>query len=297
MPADQRAAVVKLLREASIEVSGHDLTAASKLKPWLRPGADVYVKFVPGGSYRQSVEVAAAVRRAGFNPIPHVAARSMRDRAELVDFLKRLGGEAAVERVLVIAGDVPKPVGSFASSLDVIRTELLQENGIRSVGIAGHPEGHPLIQQFALWEALKEKVELARAAGLDLSIVTQFCFEAAPILDWLKMARASGIDVPVRIGIAGPAGIATLLKFAVRCGIGNSLRALSNRPSAFGRLLTDNAPDELVRELAERLPQSPGPLPGLHFFPFGGVAKTGRWLAAALKAEASYISLASSGGR
>lgn len=297
MPADQRAVIVKLLREASVEVSGHDVTVAGKLSPWLRPGADVYVNFVPGHSYRQSAEVAAVVRRAGFTPIPHVAARSMRDRAELSDFLKRLGGEAAVERVLVIGGDVLKPVGSYASSLDVIRTGLLQENGIRSVAVAGHPEGHPFIQQFALWEALKEKVELTRATGLDLSIVTQFCFEAAPILDWLKMARASGIDVPVRIGIAGPAGIATLLKFAVRCGIGNSLRALSNRPQAFGRLLTDNAPDELVRALAERLPQSPGLLPGLHFFPFGGVAKTGRWLARALKAEASYISLASSAQR
>jgi methylenetetrahydrofolate reductase (NADPH) len=296
MPAAQRAVIVKLLREASVEVSGHDLTAAAKLSPWLRPGADVYVNFVSGGSYRQSAEVAAAVRRAGFTPIPHVAARGIRDRAELADFLKRLGGEAAVDRVLVVAGDVLKPVGSFASSLDIIRTGLLQESGIRSVGVAGHPEGHPLIQQFALWEALKEKVALARAAGLDLSIVTQFCFEADPIVDWLKMARASGIDAPVRVGIAGPAGIATLVKFAVSCGIGNSLRTLSNRPQALGRLLTDNAPDELVRALAERLPQSPGPLPSLHFFPFGGVAKTGRWLATALKAEANYISLASSGG-
>jgi methylenetetrahydrofolate reductase (NADH) len=297
MSADQRAVIVKLLREASVEVSGHDLMVAGKLSPWLRPGADVYVNFVPGGSYRQSAEVAAAVRRAGFTPIPHLAARSIRDHAELANFLKRLGAEAAVDRMLLIGGDVLEPVGSFASSLDIIRTGLLQENGIRSVGVAGHPEGHPLIQQFALWEALKEKVELARAAGLELSIVTQFCFEAGPILDWLKMARASGINVPVRVGVAGPAGIATLLKFAVRCGIGNSLRALSNRPTAFGRLLTDNAPDELVRALAGPLTQTPGPLPGLHFFPFGGVAKTGRWLARALKAEASYISLASSGGR
>jgi methylenetetrahydrofolate reductase (NADPH) len=297
MPADQRAVIVKLLREASVEISGHDVTAAGKLVPWLRPGADVYVNFVPGGSYRQSTEVAAAVRRAGFTPIPHVAARSLRDRAELADFLKRLVGEAAVDRVLIIGGDVIEPVGSFTSSLDVIRNGLLQENGIRSIRVAGHPEGHPQIQQFALWEALKEKAELARAAGLELSIVTQFCFEAQPILDWLKMARASGIDVPVRIGIAGPAGIATLLKFAVRCGIGNSLRALSNRPSAFGRLLADNAPDDLVRALAERLPQLAGPLPGLHFFPFGGVAKTGKWLAGALKAEASYLSLAASAQR
>src|ERR1700693_3819594 len=142
MPADQRAVIVKLLREASVEVSGHDVTVAGKLSPWLRPGADVYVNFVPGHSYRQSAEVAAVVRRAGFTPIPHVAARSMRDRAELSDFLKRLSGEAAVERVLVIGGDVLKPVGFYASSLDVIRTGLLQENGIRSVAVAGHPEGH-----------------------------------------------------------------------------------------------------------------------------------------------------------
>ena len=110
MPAAQRAVIVKLLREASVEVSGHDLTAAAKLSPWLRPGADVYVNFVPGGSYRQSAEVAAAVRRSGFTPIPHVAARGIRDHAELADFLKRLGGEAAVDRVLVVAGDVLKPL-------------------------------------------------------------------------------------------------------------------------------------------------------------------------------------------
>jgi methylenetetrahydrofolate reductase (NADH) len=295
MPADHRAVIVKLLREASIEVSGHDATVAGKLDPWLRPGADVYVNFVPGGSYRQSVEVASAVRRVGFTPIPHVAARSIHDRVELSDFLKRLRGEAAVERVLIIAGDVPAPAGSFTSSLDVIKTGLLQENGIRAADVAGHPEGHPQIQQFGLWDALKEKVEFARTAGLELSVVTQFCFEAGPILDWLKMARASGVDVPVRVGIAGPAGIATLLKFAVRCGIGNSLRALSNRPSVFGRLLTDNAPDELIHALAERLPAAPPLLPGLHFFPFGGVAKTGRWLAGALKTETNYLSLASGG--
>jgi len=268
-----------LLDDISLEVSSHDVSVVEKLKELYPADTCVFVPFIPGGDYRETVNVAIAVQRAGFRAVPHVAVRSLARAAELDDFLGRITGEAGIDHVLLIGGDPPAQVGPFGASIELIRHGNLTKFGIKNVALAGHPEGHPVMKGAAPIAVLREKVAAARAGGLAPMIVTQFAFEAEPIVAWLAQVRQAGIDVPVRIGIAGPASIATLMKFAVRCGVGNSLRALTKRPQSFGKLLTDNTPDALIDELAKALGGMPGPLPGLHLFPFGGVAKAAKWLA------------------
>ena len=145
------------------------------------------------------------------------------------------------------------------------------------MGFAGYPEGHHTLSPQALAAALHEKLRLARMQGLQGFVVTQFCFEAEPVLRWLKQLRAGGDAVPARIGIAGPASLRALLTFAMKCGIGTSLRVLLNQPQSIGRLLRDASPDELVQELAAGLRALHAAGVGLHLFPFGGLAKTGAW--------------------
>ncbi|HEX2216365.1 MAG TPA: methylenetetrahydrofolate reductase [Xanthobacteraceae bacterium] len=267
-----------LLRDASIETSSRDPTAAAQLADWFAPGTDVFINFVPGTDHRRLVDVAIAVRRAGFEPVPHLTARGVAGAAELSAVLTRLAGEAGVQKVLAIAGDVAVPRGPFGSTLEMVESGLLAAQGVKSVGFAGYPEGHHTQPREAVQEALAAKLAAARAQGLQGFIVTQFCFEAAPILAWLGAVRAAGVSVPIRIGVAGPASNRALLTFAMRCGIGTSLRVLLNQPQSIGRLLRDASPDGLIAELAAGLARlAPGERPRLHLFPFGGLAKTGAW--------------------
>lgn len=277
------ALLVDLLGRASVEITAGSARAIAALHDQFDPGTEVFVNFIPGGDWRVIADTAAAVRRAGFQPVPHIAARSIPDPAALAGFLARLSGEAAVDRVLVIAGDGARPAGPYTSSLDVIESGLLEANGIRAVGIAGHPEGHPAVDSATLDAALLAKRERAARAGLHLFVVTQFCFEAAPILEWLARVRKADFDVPVRIGVAGPATVATLVRFGMRCGIGNSLRSVRMRPNAVGRLLGKSGPEDLFADLGAGLAALPGHMvSGIHFFPFGGVVETGEFVARTL---------------
>jgi methylenetetrahydrofolate reductase (NADH) len=266
-----------LLPRASVEVSsrGHQLEA---LRDHFAPGIDVTITFLPGDNTRHNLETAIALRRLGFNPVPHIAAREITTRGALDDFLARARGEAGVTRILVVAGDVALPRGPFKSSLDIRDSGLIEAHGIRAVSIAGHPEGHPYLDaghalaNFASWR------DWGRSTGIEVGIVSQFCFEAAPILRWMKDLDAGGIDLPVIVGLAGPATPATLMKFALRCGIGNSMRAVRSQIGRFGRLLADTGPDDVVRGLREAPATATADVAGFHFFPFGGVRKTGHWL-------------------
>lgn len=275
---DMRVIKRALLEDVSMEVSPHDISVVEKLRGLYDAGTRVFVTFIPGGDYRDTVNVAIAVQKAGFRAVPHLAARSLKSNAELADFVSRVGG-AGVDHLLLIGGDPPKQEGPFAATIDVIRSGELARHGIRHVALAGHPEGHPVMKADEPIRVLVEKSAAAREHGLEPFIVTQFAFEAGPVAAWLRSVRDAGIDAPVRIGVAGPASITTLMKFAVRCGVGNSLRALTKRPQSFGKLLTDNTPDELITDLAQALEGIGGPAPALHLFPFGGAVKAGKWLA------------------
>ncbi|HEV2263471.1 MAG TPA: methylenetetrahydrofolate reductase [Stellaceae bacterium] len=274
----RRQRIAELLSGISIELSAREHGSEQLCCGFLAPGTPVYVNFAANDSYHAVVETTARLKRAGFCPVPHVAARYLTGPTQLDDFLARAVG-TGVDRVLVIAGDLDRPAGPFHSSLELIETGLLSKHGIRTVGIAGYPEGHPKIATATLDAALAAKLRRLQSDGIAPYIVTQFCFDAAPIVGWLARMRAAGIAVPAHVGLAGPASIATLAKFAMHCGIGNSLLALVGGQTSIARLLVESGPDKVIRALAAAEPTEID-IAGLHLFTFGGLVRTGKWLRA-----------------
>ena len=264
------------LSAASVEISSHGQQLPS-LQDNFDRGTDVTITFLPGDNYRRNVETASALRRAGYNPVPHIAAREMPSREALDDFLARARGEADVTRILVIAGDVAAAKGPYKSSLDVCHSGLIEAHGLQSVSIAGHPEGHPFFTPQNAFKSLASWRDWGGQAGIRVEVITQFCFESAPILQWIGELESQAGGVPVIVGLAGPATPATLMKFALRCGIGNSMRSLRGQIGRFGRLLTDTGPDDVIRGLQSAPETSKASIAGFHLFPFGGLHKAGVW--------------------
>jgi methylenetetrahydrofolate reductase (NADPH) len=265
-----------LARRSSIETSTRNLVEIDAYPSLLPRGTDVYVAWVPGSPYHHIVSVAKRLRLAGMNPVPHIAARQLANPDVTTDFLSRLRDEADVRRALIIAGDSEAQSGGYDSSTALLETGLLQAHGICSVGIAGYPEGHRKIPEAALMTALDRKIGYAGRHGIELFMVTQFCFEGQAILDWLGRLRARGVVLPVRVGVAGPATLRTLVNYGMRCGIGNSIRALGSQALSLTRLLAQHGPEKVVRRIAA--PAEEIGIAGLHLFPFGGFANSARWI-------------------
>jgi methylenetetrahydrofolate reductase (NADPH) len=267
----------KALANTSIEVSARGNHVAELIES-CEPGTEAFLTWLPGDDAKRQVSVATSIAQAGFHPVPHVAARSFVTHEALNDFLARAVGEAGISRILLIAGDQQQARGPFGSSLEVLETGALQKHGIRLIYVAGHPEGHPRVASDVMDEALRRKLAWARQNAIAMRVVTQFCFEPEPVIGWLRRVEGQ-IDVPVRIGIAGPASPATLLKFALRCGVGNSVRALQSQAGRFTRLLVETAPDEIVDGLVQAAArQQIRTMPEFHVFPFGGLRMAARWL-------------------
>jgi len=284
-PADLPS-LAPLLEDYSVEVSPTNKNIIASCAERLEPGTEVYLSWIPGADPFRMVGPACALRRAGLFPSPHIVARHLESAAQLDDLLSRFAGEAGVDRGLLVGGDRTKPLGPYDATLQVIQSGLLQRHKILRVGISGLPEGHPVISERVLDESMVAKMNLARQIGLQVHIVTQFCFEGEPIVAWLKRIRAMGVDLPVRIGLAGPAGIATLMKYALHCGVGNSIRALTKSP-LFGYLLFERDPEPVMRELLAAAPNGDSSAPpfgiaAMHFYTFGGLKKTVEWINTAL---------------
>ncbi|HXX27428.1 MAG TPA: hypothetical protein VEI99_03135 [Terriglobales bacterium] len=271
-----------MFRGYSIEVNPSHSKALDAALDRLDRGTEVFLPWIPGANPLDTIQPAARLQRAGLLPVPHVGARHLESSAQLERFATRLAGDAGVDRILIIGGDRTTPAGPYDSSLAVMQTAVFQKAGIGRMAIAGFPEGNPNISDAALDQALAAKLDFARSTGLRLSLVTQFCFKAEPIVDWLRRIRGRGIDHPIRIGLAGPASFVTLVRYAVRCGIGNSLHMLTDHPS-LAKLLTERGPEPIIRSIAEQAgPGKNSSLPfdiaGLHFFSFGGFEKTVDWI-------------------
>jgi methylenetetrahydrofolate reductase (NADPH) len=205
--------------------------------------------------------------------------RNFATARELDDFLARVG-DAGVRCVLVIAGDRDQPSGDFRSSIEVIDGGALQRHGIVEIGIAGYPDGHPRISEQDLERSLAEKIHVAETTGMAVHIVTQFCFDAPTILKWIGRLRDFGVEHPVRVGLPGPTNLATLLRYARRCGVRASAQGLARQAGLVRQLFAMSTPDVLVRAIAEaRAHKHLGEI-ALHFFSFGGLAQAARWAAA-----------------
>ena len=246
----------------------------------LRPGATVYVGSPPTRDPGEVVDTARLLHQAGFRPVPHIAACAIADRDRLEDLLHRLTSQADVDQVLVIGGSRVKPVGEFRSASQILETGLLEEFGIRRVGVAGYPEGHPEIPQEELLAALREKIAYGQRTGAEIHIVTQFCFDPGRVVSWEKHIRSKLGSIPVHVGIAGPASFASLVKYARICGIGQSVRFLTRGASALHKLPVFS-PDYFLAAIAEHKALDPRcAIEKAHFYSFGGTARTARWLAA-----------------
>lgn len=268
-----------LLDDHSIEITSKDIGALADAVGVLPAGASVSITFLPGNGIDQLVDVAAEVRRLGFEPVPHISARRLASRAELDRFLAGLAERSGATRAFIIAGDPPRPLGPFDDALAVMRSGLLEAHGFDAVGVAGYPEGHPAIADRVIRQALRDKVAAAAAAGLKIDIVTQFVFDADTIMAWIKAVRAQGVTAPIRIGIPGPASVQALLRFAARCGVGASAKVMAKYGVSITRLLNTATPDALIDQLSAQLLNGVQGEVKAHLYPFGGLEKTARWAA------------------
>ena len=261
-------------RNFSLEATRPNAAEIAALAAILPPATPVYLTAVPTIATRELITAAAGLRKAGLEPVAHIAARRLESAAQLSELLAGLRGEADMRRMLVIGGDVDTS-GAFADALAVIQKGKLREAGFEEIGIGGYPEGHPRIAQGQLEAALDQKIAAARAAGLRVTIVSQFSFSPEHILAWLKQLRACGIAVPVKIGLAGPASLAALLRYAKRCGVSASLRGLMSGvgKSLVGQIAGHAGPDAIIEALAAAGELNASP----HYFSFGGAVETARY--------------------
>jgi methylenetetrahydrofolate reductase (NADPH) len=275
---DTKANLRQLLTDFTLEMTAKDVERLEAAAPNIPQGTRISVTFLPGEEFPQRVVAAGAVKRLGFVPVPHISARRLKSQAELEGFLDDLATKVGIENAFVIAGDPPVPEGPYEDALAVIRSGKLQQYGVRHVGISGYPEGHPDISNDKLWQALRDKKRTLEEMGLGYSVMTQFGFDAEPVLEWLEKVKAEGIDVPIRVGVAGPASIKTLLGYAKRCGVGVSAKVVTKYGLSITQLIGSAGPNSVIEELAEGLDPARHGDVHLHFYPFGGLAKSAEWI-------------------
>ncbi|MDB6091327.1 MAG: methylenetetrahydrofolate reductase [Gammaproteobacteria bacterium] len=278
---DLKRAVVEFAHGASTEISTHDeemlLTLANKLPA----GTPVYVAHTPKATLAEVVQLAIKVQAIGLRASPHIVARRLASEHALKSALSELT-DAGVEQVLLVAGDLEKPLGKFTSTLDIIESGALQNAGLKRVGVAGHPEGHKAVGPGTLLAALRHKQEFASRTGIKVHIVTQFGFNPDTIVAWGQQLTREGIALPVHVGIAGPTPLPKLIKFAMACGVGASLNSLMGNLKTMANLARlATTPDEMLAGLVRgQAAHSGSRLVQPHFYSFGGVAATARWMRA-----------------
>jgi len=272
--------IAGLARDASVEINVHDLVHLEESRRLLPAGKALYVSYLPKQRWSETEAACRAVRAAGFRPVPHVPVRLLPDAAAADRVLRGFVDTAQVDEVLLISGDYPRAMGPYTQVLQILNSGVLQRHGLRRVTVAGHPEGHPKVRLADIRRAELDKAMMAQQAGLELTLLTQFFFDQRPFLDWVRELRSAGVTARVVAGLAGPTRLGTLIKFAVRCGAGASMRVLTERPAAFTKLLGDHGPESVLRGLAEARCENSSDFSGVHLFCFGGFVRTCRWLQA-----------------
>ncbi|WP_107419669.1 methylenetetrahydrofolate reductase, partial [Streptomyces carpinensis] len=234
-------------------MTGRDNPGLLAARHLITRGTQINITYLGTEDMSARITAAQTVKESGFIPVPHLSARRLRSAAELTAHLDRLQEAGATERVFAVGGDPATPEGPYEDSLALIRSGLLADYGVRSVGIAGYPDGHPGISEDDLWKALDDKISILTEQGIGVEIITQFGFDTQPVVSWLRAVREHGIHVPVRVGIPGPAGVKRLLGYARRFGVASSAGIAKKYGFSLTNLLGTTGPDRFVADLAARL--------------------------------------------
>ncbi|MET4804882.1 methylenetetrahydrofolate reductase [Limibacillus sp. MBR-115] len=278
--------IADFLTDFTIETTPGSAVKIPDYREHLREGTKVAVTFLPGSDFADTVKTSKKLKDEGMVPMPHFAARSIPSKDAFADYLKQLQDDVGIAHVVALAGAVEKPLGPYESSMALLETGLFEEHGIQTIGIAGHPEGSPDISDSDLASALAWKNDYARSSSAKLYIVTQFCFEAEPILAWEKRIRNAGNALPIHIGLPGLATIKTLVNHARACGIGPSMNFLVRQARNVAKLMTVNAPDKLTLDLAQHVASNPECLINkVHMYPLGGLRKSAAWSYAVVEGD------------
>ena len=264
----------------SIEVMPRTAEKIADFRPLLPAGTRVYIAHIDGTPIEDMVATARRLNAEGYRVMPHFPARIIADRATLADWIARYRGEADVNQALLLAGGVSSPAGAYHSSMQLMESGLF--DGFERLHVAGHPEGNRDIDPDGgdrmVMEALRWKQAFSARTDAKMALATQFCFEAQPVIDWVNRLQAEGINLPVHIGVAGPAKLQTLIRFAVACGVGPSMKVLQKRAMDVSKLLLPYEPDNFLEALAAHKAANPAfGIESVHFFPLGGIRTNAEW--------------------
>lgn len=280
----------EMIEGYSIEVMPRTASKIDDLKGLLPAGTRVYVAHIAGTPIDDMVATARRLTDDGFTPMPHIPARNIADLPTLENWLRRYRDEAGVGQALLLGGGQAEPVGELHSSIQLLESGLFDRYGFRRLHVAGHPEGHPGIDADGTTrlvdDALLTKQAYADRTDADMAIVTQFCFEAKPVIAWAERIAAAGVTLPIHLGVAGPTKLQTLMKFAITCGVGPSLAVLQKRALDLGKLLLPFEPYDFINEIATYRANRPGSLIAqIHVFPLGGIRQSADWMNGRLAAD------------
>lgn len=275
-------ALEAFLKNFSIEVMPRTASKIENFKELLPQNTRVYVAHIEGTPINEMIDTAKRLTDEGYNVMPHFPARIIESKEVLVNWIDRYKNEAGVKDALLLAGGVNQPYGEFHSSMDLLDTGEFDKAGFKNLHVAGHPEGNMDIDTDGKTKnvdsAISWKQEFSQKTDANMAITTQFCFESGPVIEWADRMASMGIDIPIHIGVAGPAKLQTMIKFSMACGVGASLRVLKRRAKDVTKLLMPFKPDQFLTELAEYKALNPNFLiTNVHFFPLGGIKTNANW--------------------
>ena len=275
--------VKNFLNGYSIEVTPNAAAKIENFAEVLPVNTRIYIAHIEGTPFDEMLTTAKKITNEGFIPMPHFPARIIEDKDMLESWLSQYSGEANVQEALLIAGGSKEPSGVYDSSIQIIETELFDKYSFKRLHVAGHPEGNKDIDKDSTHtnvnKALSWKNEYAKRTDAQIAIATQFCFDSEAIIQWVNSLIDMNIDLPVHIGIAGPAKLQTLIRYSIECGVGASMKVLQKRAKDITKLLLPYEPTSVISELAEYKSQNPDfNIEQVHFFPLGGTKTTANWV-------------------
>ena len=271
------------LNNFSIEVMPRTAAKIESFNDILPKNTRIYIAHIEGVPIQEMISTAKRIQSEGFAVIPHFPARIIENKVILEDWIKAYQEEANIDQALILAGGVDKPQGIFENSMQLVETELFNKYNFKNLYFAGHPEGNKDIDpdgtEKNVNDALIWKQKLNERTDINLALTTQFCFDSKSVIKWANELNKNGINIPIHIGVAGPAKLQTLIKFSIACGVGASLKVLHKRAKDIKKLLLPFEPNEFLETLSLHKESNPDfNITNIHFFPLGGIKTTSNWI-------------------